>query len=214
MTLPALIDQKNKWLIVVLVAVPSAFFYMWANHYPIFEPRELPLTWVDKKMPFLPWTVWTYISEYLFFLVCIFVCKKPLNMNRFLYAFIALQGLSVLIFFVFPTTFPRGDFPLPEGNSLTLKTFVFLRSIDAPTNCFPSLHVGSCYLMSFLFLHEKKSQFLMFFLWATVVAISTLTTKQHYLADVVSGFTLAFCSYWIFFRKVSYTKMFNQSVAD
>ena len=37
---------------------------------------------------------------------------------------------------------------------------------------------------------------------ATALALSTLTTKQHFLADVLSGYALAFFGRWFALRKL------------
>jgi membrane-associated phospholipid phosphatase len=39
-------------------------------------------------------------------------------------------------------------------------------------------------------------------LMATLLALSTLTTKQHFLADVLSGYALAFFGRWLALRKL------------
>jgi membrane-associated phospholipid phosphatase len=40
---------------------------------------------------------------------------------------------------------------------------------------------------------------------ATALALSTLTTKQHFLADVVSGYGLAFFGRWFALRRLPAT---------
>jgi membrane-associated phospholipid phosphatase len=113
--------------------------------------------------------------------------------------------VSVLIFFIWPTVYPREQFPLPQDlNALTYYVFNYLRHADAPTNCCPSLHVSSVYLTSFLYLDEQRGKFPFFFGWGTLIALSTLTTKQHYLIDVVAGLMMAIVVWWIFYRVMSY----------
>ena len=41
---------------------------------------------------------------------------------------------------------------------------------------------------------------------ATALALSTLTTKQHFIADVLSGYALAFFGRWFALRKVCRAK--------
>jgi membrane-associated phospholipid phosphatase len=159
----------------------------------------------DKAIPFLPHTVWIYTSEMFLFFSVYILSKDIVNANKYLYSFLALQIVSVAIFMAWPTTYPRELYPLPlDLDPWTTHIFNNLRGIDSPANCLPSLHVSSVYLSSFVYLDEQKKKFPFFFGWATAIALSTLTTKQHYIIDVVAGFGIALLMYLIFHRYVKY----------
>lgn len=199
--LPMFLTLRNRNWIGLSVFLSAIFTYMPANHWPILEPRELPMSWLDQWVPFLPNTVWIYMSEWLLFGVLYYFARDLRNLNRYLYAFLTLQTLSVAIFWIWPTTYPRHLFPLPDDlNALTYYSFSNLRAIDSPNSCCPSLHVSSVYLSSFLYIDERRRIFPFALLWATLVAASTLTTKQHYIIDLVAGLMMAVICYWIFFR--------------
>ena len=205
MTLPIFLTPKTKWPVGALAGGIATAMYLLSNHIHLFEPRQLPMTWIDEAIPFLPHTLWIYTSEYYLFISVYILAKDMASVNKYLYSFMALQTVSVLIFIFWPTTFPRDAFPLPETlDDLTYHAFAFLRTADSPASCAPSLHVSSCYLSSFIFLTEQKKKFPFFFCWATAVAITTLTTKQHYLIDVIWGFGMAILFYWIFHRWIPY----------
>jgi membrane-associated phospholipid phosphatase len=179
--------------------------YLTSNHIHVFSPQYLPMSWVDSMIPFLPYTVWIYLSEYIFFVAVYVTCKDMVNLNKYFYSYLGLYAISISIFWIWPTTYPRELFPLPTSlNDLTYFAFKTLRETDTPANCCPSLHVSSVYLSSFLFLDEQREKFPFFFLWATAIALTTLTTKQHYIIDVIIGFSMAVAYYWIFHRYVSY----------
>lgn len=203
--LPILITQENKYVMGSILGVLAAALYMATNHIHIFTPQLLPMTWIDQAIPFLPHTVFVYTSEYFLFLTVYLLSRDIVNLNRYAYAFLTLQMASILIFLFWPTTFPRDLYPLPENlDAFTYNVFSSLRVADTPASCAPSLHVSSVYLSSFMFLNEQRKKFPWFFLWATAIAITTLTTKQHYLIDVVSGFGMAVLFYWIFGHFFSY----------
>jgi membrane-associated phospholipid phosphatase len=204
-SLPLLIHDGNKALYGLGLAVITAFLYLTSNHFHIFEPRLLPMTWLDQVVPFVPQTVWVYTSEYYLFVAVYLTCKNRENINRFVYAFLCQQVISTIIFWAWPTTYPRELFPLPDTlDPATHLIFTILRFGDSPANCCPSLHVSSVYLSSFMFLKEQRGKFPFFFLWATSVAITTLTTKQHYLVDVVVGLFSALFFYWLFSECIGY----------
>ena len=207
-SLPVFIKRENKYPIGIMLSILATFLYLFSNHLHFFEPKLLPLSWFDSIIPFLPESVWIYVSEWMFFVVVYITCKDMFNLNTYFYSFLGLQVASVLIFWIWPTTYPRYLFPLPDTlNSATYYLFNALRITDTPANCCPSLHVSSVYLSTFIFLEEQREKFPIFFIWGTAIAISTLTTKQHYLIDVAMGFLMAVTTYWIFYRNVSYRPM-------
>jgi membrane-associated phospholipid phosphatase len=207
-TLPLFITRRNKYVMGVLLAIVATILYLTTNHIHLLEPRLLPMTWIDRATPFIPVTVWIYVSEYLLFAAVYTMSRDLVNLNRYAYSFLALQTFSVFIFTAWPTTFPRHLFPLPQDlDPLTNYLFSSLRETDTPASCCPSLHVSSVYLSSFMFLSEQRKKFPFFFLWATAIGITTLTTKQHYLVDVITGFLMAVIIYWIFRNLVTYREL-------
>jgi membrane-associated phospholipid phosphatase len=203
--LPIFLKRENKYTVGWSMFGFAAGIYMLANHLHMIPPIFLPMTWVDNAVPFMPNSVWIYISEYAFF-TAIYMCFRDyVNANRYIYAFLTLQITSCMIFWLWPTTYPRDQFPLTDDvNALTYFAFNTLRNADSPANCCPSLHVSSVFLSSFIYLKEQRGKFPFFFVWAALIAASTLTTKQHYLVDVLTGFLMAVIHYWIFDRLVSY----------
>lgn len=204
-TLPLIVTRRNKITAGALLWLFASAVYLTSNHFPIFEPQFLLMTPIDLAVPFIPNTLWIYISEYVFFVIIYLLCRDEENLNRYVYSFFALQTTSVLIFWLWPTTFPREAFPLPDDlNAATYFVFSNLRELDSPNNCFPSLHVSSVFLTSFIFLNEQKKKFPFFFCWAAAIAFSTLTTKQHYFVDVLGGLAMAIIFYALFHRMVAY----------
>jgi membrane-associated phospholipid phosphatase len=204
-TLPIFMTQANKYWIGLGLAFFSTVLYLGSNHFHIFPPKFLPMWWIDDAVPFVPYTVWLYISEYIFFPVVYLMCRDLFNLNKYFYSFLFLQTVSVFIFWVWPTTYPRDFFPLPgDLDGLTYFVFSSLRRADSPANCCPSLHVSSVYLSAFIFLDDQREKFPFFFLWGTAIACSTMTAKQHYLIDVITGFLMALGTYWIFHKYISY----------
>jgi membrane-associated phospholipid phosphatase len=203
--LPIFLTPEMKWPAGMATFTAAVVLYLAANHIHLFPPQLLPLSWVDQVTPFLPNTVWIYVSEYLFFFFIYHLCRDMVNTNKYLYSFLTLQILSVTIFWLWPTTYPRDQFPLPADlNWFTYELFSRLRATDTPANCCPSLHVSSVFLSSFIFLDEQRKKFPFIFLWGVLISISTLTTKQHYLVDVVSGFCMAVILYWTFHKMIPY----------
>lgn len=213
--LPIFITRRYKYHIGATMFFGGVLLYITSNHFHLYPPMMLPMSWIDEAVPFLPYSVWIYMSEYFFFAAVYITCKDMVNLNKYFYSFLVLQVVSVFIFWVLPTTYPRDLFPLPDNlEPITHAAFTALRKTDTPANCCPSLHVSSVYLSSFLFLDDQRKKFPFFFIWGTSIAASTLTTKQHYIIDVVFGFLMALCIYWIFHKLVSYRPLKNQTAND
>jgi membrane-associated phospholipid phosphatase len=203
MVLPLFLTRRNKYVLSILWLASGAAFYLSTNHYYMYPPQFLPMTRIDQAVPFVPWTIWIYNSEFFLFFSAFFLSADLVNANKYLYSFLSAQILSTLVFIFWPTTYPREQFPLPADiDSITRALFANLRGVDSPANCFPSMHVCGVYVSAFLFIDEQRKKLIPYFLWATAIAFSTLTTKQHYLADVVSGFLLA-CALWFVFHRLA-----------
>lgn len=207
MTLPLVIHPKNRARMFVVGALVIFCTYMIPNHFHYFKPQLLPLSRLDLAIPLVPWTVFIYTSEYVFFLLSYILLSNDLNRNRYLWTFIAICICSMFIFGLFPTTFPRDLYPIPKDTApFVAKYFANLRLSDDPSNSFPSQHVCCCYLTAFAFLPRSEARWKLYaaLFWATAVAVSTLTTKQHYLIDVIAGLTMAGIASYFFYVKVDY----------
>ncbi len=208
MTLPLFLNPRLKYPAGAVLAGIAFLMYHFTNHYPVFTPQELPIFGIDAIIPFIPWTVLIYVSEYLFFIAIYITCRDMENLNKYLYSFLATQGVSCLIFFFWPTTFPRHLFPIPaDTHPFIAGVWAWLRQADTPLNCFPSLHVSTVYLSAYIFLDEQREKFPFFITWGTLIALSTLPTKQHYIVDIVAGLFLSLVAYWFFHRKAKYRRV-------
>jgi membrane-associated phospholipid phosphatase len=204
-TLPALVTGRNRIAAGFILFTVASLLYVLSNRFHFSEPRLLPMTAWDQGIPFLPHTIWIYISEYVYFVLIYCLCRDTLNLNKYLYSFFALQTVSVLIFLLWPTTYPRELYPIPEGLGFwTHLAWTTLRAGDTAANCCPSLHVSSVLLCGMLFITEQRNKLPFFLSWGILISLSTLTTKQHYIIDVVTGLAMACIFHWIFYRRVSY----------
>ncbi len=168
-------------------------------------------TAADQKIPFLPWTVVIYFGCYLFWCINYYLCAAQTNFrhfakpdqltaqsvserNRFFCADALSKAICLFFFLVLPTTNVR---PEITGTGLWAFLMRFLYQVDAADNLFPSIH---CLVSWLCWIGVRRRRDLpAFYRWfsllaAIAVCLSTLTTRQHVLADVFSGVFLAeFC---------------------
>lgn len=174
-------------------------FYTVINHLAMdMQTRSLE-TWIDRAIPMLPWTVLIYIWVYVFMFLPIFLVRTDQLFYRCLIGYIIILCVSCIVFFLWPVAYNRPEFAVQDGyTNWVMYTLYF---IDKPANCFPSMHVSNAFFAAFLAYHIHKRTGLLALLAALVISLSTLTTKQHYLADVLSGFLLAGVVYYMMFHK-------------
>jgi membrane-associated phospholipid phosphatase len=213
--LPRFISVTNKWFFGMVLFGLAGVIYVGSNHYHFSSPIYLPYTHWDYLVPFLPQTIWIYMSEYFFFLVTYVALRREENVNRFFFSFLFQQTVAVLVFLAWPTTFPRSLFPLnPEMmDHFTFGLFAYLRSVDTPASCCPSLHVSSIFLCMLVFLDEKQARLrAVLWVWGAMIIATTVTTKQHYVIDVVVGLMLGLTSFFLFHRLFSLKRKVSDSL--
>ena len=91
---------------------------------------------------------------------------------------------------MYPTVAPRP--PEVVGDGFAAWGLRFLYDADPPYNCFPSLHVAHSFVSALACYRLDRRLGYGALFCASLVAISTLFTKQHYIADVAGGIVLAF----------------------
>lgn len=202
MTLPRLVTAETKYRAGLLILVGTALLYTLTNRLERVAPTPLPLTWVDEAVPVQAWAVWVYATYPLLFLLTFVIERDARRLDRWMWATLAVNLVSNVVFLAWPTTLDRAPYTLPPGaGAWTRDLLDRLRAFDLPTNCFPSLHVSTAYLSSFVAWRRQHARFALSFAWATAIAVSTLSTKQHALVDVVAGLGLAIAAYLLFLRR-------------
>lgn len=154
---------------------------------------------IDPMVPFLPWTLSIYIGCYLFWAINYVLCAHQENAQayRFFCADFIAKAICFVFFILLPTTNVRPDI---LGDTFWELGITLLYQVDAPTNLFPSIH---CLVSWFCFIGIRKNKNIP--LWyriltlfiAIAICLSTLTTRQHVIVDVLGGILLAEISYWI-----------------
>lgn len=154
---------------------------------------------LDSSIPFVPWTAIFYLSCYLFWAVNYVIgCNRDREEAfRFISADFLAKTVCLLCFVFFPTTNTRPDI---TGTGIWDNVMRSVYTADAADNLFPSIHCLTSWF-SFIAVRKNKAvpKFYIIFslLYALAVCVSTLTTKQHVIIDMVGGVLLAEASYFI-----------------
>jgi len=123
--------------------------------------------------------------------------KEERTFKYVAWSYTGVMCFSYLVFLFFPIKAVR---PEILGSGFFNQALGGLYSLDNPYNNFPSMHVALSFLCAFWINFQDKKWGKWAILWAVLITISTLTTKQHTLADVTAGLTVSLLVYGIFYR--------------
>jgi len=156
---------------------------------------ELPL---DRILPLSPaWSV-VYGSHLILVLLPFLVVRREELIRRTVLAYLMIWICSFLCFLSYPTAAPRPAAVVGEDFFAWLLRIIY--AADPPYNCFPSLHVAHTLVSACACLHIHRGVAAGLGLWAFLIGVSTLFTKQHYTLDVIAGIFLAGMAYCVFLR--------------
>jgi membrane-associated phospholipid phosphatase len=162
---------------VICPAYEAANLWHWRT------PFLLPLTALDRAVPFCPWAMPLYVSHFLFLPLGLLSLRGDAAFRRTLKALLIAAALSDLIFVLVPTTFAR-----PEASGFL---FDAVRRLDNGANCFPSQHVALAAVVVAGVRSDGRPWAPFAIYWAAAICVSTVLVKQHYALDIAGGLLLA-----------------------
>jgi hypothetical protein len=190
--LPVLANPRQKLVAGLLVIVACGVLYTAPSLLTLQRAVEIPVPRWEQAIPYVPQSVWPYLAQYPLLLLAYFGTRDLARCTRFLVAAVAVQAAAAAAFLLVPLRYPREwHQALPGTDALTLVAADWVRHMDAPVNCCPSLHVTSCLLCVWLTGTESQARSLLVAAVASASIASTLTFKQHYGIDLVAGALLA-----------------------
>lgn len=144
------------------------------------------VTDIDKAIPFVSIFIIPYALWYVFIILTfIYLCIKDRDIYyKTLISYDLGMIVCYIIYFMFQTTVPR---PEVIGSDIFSRMVMIIYKNDQPFNCFPSIHVLSCYLMIKAINTSKAGNWinrLIIFCIASTIILSTLFIKQHVVLDV------------------------------
>jgi membrane-associated phospholipid phosphatase len=197
-----LASPAYKWTIGGAMAALQSLVYFGIGHLHLNRSTQLLRTRLDDAIPFWPWTAWCYLPFYAgVFLMAVAGIRRRALFNRAVLAVLIVLSIGAIGHVFVGAEYPRPVLHPPYA-SLSAAFMAAVQRIDPPGNVFPSLHVAHTTMLALILTKDRPRLGGVALAMATALALSTLTTKQHFLADVVSGYALAFFGRWIALRKL------------
>lgn len=148
---------------------------------------------LDQLIPFVPCTVAIYLGCYLFWIVNYILIARQGKQEvcQFFVADFLSRTVCLACYLFYPTTNTR---PFVEADGFWNQVMLGLYATDPADNLFPSIH---CLVSWFCYIGLRGKKNIpnwyrgLSWVLALLVCISTLTTKQHVIVDVIGGVLLA-----------------------
>ena len=195
----ALVSLMPMYFVIALVVRQS----------PVLHAPELAL---DRMIGVQPaWAV-VYLSLYVFVIILPMVVLRDRELfRRAMLGYLAVMLTAYAGFLLYPTMAPRTD--AVDGTGFSARMLGLIYSLDAPYNCFPSLHVAYSFVAAFACFRVHRQVGIAATAWAALIAVATVFTKQHYVVDVLAGAAMGVAAYVLFLRGYPRARLPEDAIA-
>ncbi len=182
--------RRYLWLAVILIALA---LYLLVNRVA-GDGVQLILP-IDKLIPLYPPAIAPYLLGDLLFValpVWAAIYVRPKEFEAYAISILSATMVSYLIYLIFPTFVVR---PEVVPDDLFSKIIALLYHTDRVYNAAPSGHTFYS-VLSLLYLRRWQPKYEpVWWLCASLIILSTLFTRQHYVLDVVAGLVFGVLAY-------------------
>ncbi|MBC9250001.1 hypothetical protein A9179_06890 [Pseudomonas alcaligenes] len=182
-------------ILSVIMIVGVYQFYFFTQRYTFVEVRTFHSR-LDERVPF--WPSWSWIYSFLYYPAILYINWLVEDSRHFTitaFSYIVLLIMQMGCFTLFPVATPAHWRSINAGQSWSERFLLFVQRFDAPSNCFPSMHVSVAMLTALLAMGALGPWV---FLFPLLIALSCTFTKQHYLADLPAGAVLGWLAYQVY----------------
>jgi membrane-associated phospholipid phosphatase len=168
--------------------------YFWVMRHPVSPVTVMPLTVVDRAIPFQPGSLYVYLSLWVYVSLAPALLKSHRELTSYGLATSVLSGVGLAIFLIWPTAVPPSDIDWSLYPSIA-----FLKDSDQAMNACPSMHVAFAVFTAMWLarvLREMGAGAVLLSIngaWCLAIIYSTIATRQHVALDVVAGAALGWC---------------------
>lgn len=186
-------SRMSRYTLLKTVGITAFMWIFFIGYFhllrhPVVPVTPMPLTALDRAIPFQAWGLPVYVSLWFYVGIApgLLTTLRQLVVYGLWAAALCVTGLAC--FYFVPTAVP------PNVVDVALHPeFAVLQGVDAAGNACPSLHVATA-IFTCLRLHRLLREIdapaaarCFNVAWFVAIAYSTLAIKQHVVIDVVAG---------------------------
>jgi membrane-associated phospholipid phosphatase len=163
------------------------------QHHLIFPAKVIPLTPIDRLVPFFQPAIYVYVSFHVLLVLPLLLARDARSLRRMALGFAWIVCVSLVLFIVWPTTIP----PLVSKRQVTDPLMRLVLAVDTDLNACPSLHASLaiyCGLCSARLLKSGRQRAAVW-LWMFLILAATMLTKRHVAVDLLAGGALGLATY-------------------
>jgi hypothetical protein len=189
---PSAAEYTRRALAIVGVILLHLAVYYTVTRVNSNRPPEAlndPSIALDDKIPLLGWTWVFYWAAYPYLTLgagLIVAAMPAADYRRAIKAFIVITFIGGGVQLLYPVAAPW------TSEAHAMQTRMHESAFTRPYACLPSMHVAYSVITGFMGAMIARSRGLRWFhiLLAAGITLSTLTLKEHYVADAVAGVML------------------------
>ena len=171
-----------NWL--VFFSVLSFGGYFFTNKKPFTYSLK---TEVDRKIKAVPIFVIPYVLFFPYIIFTFFYLDQGMK-DVFATSLIICNLAATIFWYLIPNGVVR---EVIASESFLAKLINFIYKNDGDTNGFPSGHVFVSLICSYYLALATPSLALLYWTVGSIISVSTVFTKQHYLLDILGGLIFA-----------------------
>jgi protein-tyrosine phosphatase/membrane-associated phospholipid phosphatase len=195
------IPARRPWgLAITLLAGMAVLFFGTYNaaNWLASQRANVPYFHYDweRYIPFVPWTILPYWSIDLLYGLSFFLWRTREGLLTHVKRLLMAQVVSVVCFVAFPLRFA---FDRPPADGWAGQLFTLLGGFDKPFNQAPSLHISLLVVLWVAYaLHLSGRWRWLLHGWFALIGVSVLTTYQHHLIDLPTGWLVGWLCVFAF----------------
>lgn len=182
----------------LLAALNSLWFvlvYGGADALTAHRTLRIPVhTAAELRIPLVPAMTVFYMSLYLLFFLAPFILRTRQAFRAVVLTMATVIGAGGLLFLLLPAELAFAP-PREQDLGVWAGLYHLADGLNLTYNLVPSLHVAFAVTCVAAFAPKApRAGKVLLWLWAALIAASTVLTHQHHLLDVVAGWGLALLS--------------------